>query len=300
MGDHLHKEGELMLSFRAMRMQMAGMRDGTDNLSRADVFAAGFPVTPTRMTTDMLMLGAMYAPSDDVTLMVMLPHITKVMDHQTAGGVEFDTRSRGIGDVTVNSLIRAWDDGEHHLHWNLGLSLPTGSVKEQDDTPASGTNNVRLPYPMQLGTGTYDALVGATYTGASPEISWGSQVSLRIPLENKNNEGWRRGHREEFTSWIARPINEEHSVSARVRFAQWDRIHGADPLLNPNMVPTANPSLSEGERLDFLVGWNWFDADAGTEGNRLAFEFGAPVYQDLEGPQLETDFTVTAGWQKVF
>ena len=33
--------------------------------------------------------------------------------------------------------------------------------------------------------------------------------------------------------------------------------------------------------------------------NRLAFEGGAPVYQDLNGPQLETDWIMTFGWQVI-
>jgi hypothetical protein len=30
----------------------------------------------------------------------------------------------------------------------------------------------------------------------------------------------------------------------------------------------------------------------------LAAEVGVPVYQDLNGPQLETDWTFSIGWQK--
>ena len=32
-------------------------------------------------------------------------------------------------------------------------------------------------------------------------------------------------------------------------------------------------------------------------GHRLALEADIPIYQDLNGPQMETDFTVTLGWQ---
>ena len=36
------------------------------------------------------------------------------------------------------------------------------------------------------------------------------------------------------------------------------------------------------------------------EGHRLAAEVGVPVYQNLAGPQLETDLIATLGWQKAF
>ncbi len=35
-------------------------------------------------------------------------------------------------------------------------------------------------------------------------------------------------------------------------------------------------------------------------GHRLAVEGGLPVYQRLDGPQLETDWLLTVGWQKSF
>jgi hypothetical protein len=33
------------------------------------------------------------------------------------------------------------------------------------------------------------------------------------------------------------------------------------------------------------------------KGHRLAFEASLPVYQNLNGPQLEVDWTLTIGWQ---
>lgn len=35
-------------------------------------------------------------------------------------------------------------------------------------------------------------------------------------------------------------------------------------------------------------------------GHRLALEVGAPVYQDVNGLQLETDWVATLGWQRAF
>ena len=35
-------------------------------------------------------------------------------------------------------------------------------------------------------------------------------------------------------------------------------------------------------------------------GTRFAVEGGVPVYQNLDGPQLETDWVLTAGFQYAF
>jgi len=70
MGDHTHEVGEVMFSYRYMVMDMDGLIDGSDSISRADVFAEGFAVTPTEMTMEMHMFGLMYAWSDELTLML--------------------------------------------------------------------------------------------------------------------------------------------------------------------------------------------------------------------------------------
>jgi len=42
---------------------------------------------------------------------------------------------------------------------------------------------------------------------------------------------------------------------------------------------------------------SWGAQEPGLRGHRLALEVGRPVYQNLDGPQLEADWTATLGWQ---
>jgi len=63
------------------------------------------------------------------------------------------------------------------------------------------------------------------------------------------------------------------------------------------MVPTADASLRSGSRVDALLGLNIQLTEGFTKGHRLAIEGGLPIYQHLDGPQLETDWLITAGWQ---
>jgi len=67
------------------------------------------------------------------------------------------------------------------------------------------------------------------------------------------------------------------------------------------MVPTARPDLRAGRRVDALIGLDIqpFD-DKLLNGHRLALEFGVPLYQHLDGPQLESDYRLTLGWQYSF
>ena len=65
-------------------------------------------------------------------------------------------------------------------------------------------------------------------------------------------------------------------------------------------VPTARADLRHGERIDMIAGVNFIVPGGALTGNRLALEFSMPVYQKLDGPQLETDYKVMAGWQLAF
>lgn len=299
MGDHLHKKGEFMLSYRAMLMDMSGMRDGTNSLSAAQVFARGFMVTPTEMQTEMHMVGGMYAPTDYVTLMLMGSWQRKEMDHLTMMGARFSTQSEGFGDVKISSLIKLYDDNGHKWHLNAGLSLPTGSVEERDVTPMSGGAPVKLPYPMQIGSGTVDFLPGITYSGHAGALSWGAQYAAEIRL-NENSENYSLGDKHALSVWGAyRPL-DWLSTSLRLR-GQWQGdIDGADAELNPMMVPTAAPGNHGGERVDLSFGLNLAGQRGALRGHRLAAELTIPVFQDLNGPQMESEWMATIGWQKAF
>ncbi len=100
-----------------------------------------------------------------------------------------------------------------------------------------------------------------------------------------------------LTDWV--------SVSLRVDYQQWNDIRGKDdaldvPALGRPIVPTAFPDLRGGERLDVLLGANFLVGHGPLAGHRLALEAGVPAYQDLDGPQLETDWLFTLGWQYAF
>lgn len=296
MGEHTHKQGEWMLSYRYMHMQMEGNRTGTNSVSDAEVLN-DYMVTPTDMDMGMHMLGVMYAPSNKLTLMAMLPYVKNSMNHLTRMSVRFKTEASGLGDIGLSGLLKVYDQTNHRVHLNIGFTLPTGSIDEKADTPAG--SNQQLPYPMQLGSGTYDFVPGITYLGQGLDWSWGAQALATVRL-GENDNSYTLGNRLNITGWLARKFSSAVSGSLRLDARDWDNIDGADPSLNPMMVPTADPNLRGGTRVDLLMGLNWYAKAGSLAGNRLAIEAGIPVYQKLDGPQLETDLIFTLGWQYAF
>lgn len=295
MGDHTHEVGEVMFSYRYMRMGMDGMRDDDSRVSRSHVLV-DFPVTPVSMDMEMHMFGGMYAPIDRLTIMLMVPIVYLEMEHRTRTGVVFTTKSEGIGDVRATALIDLWKIEGHQVHANLGMSFPTGSIREKDRTPSMGGAKVRLPYPMQVGSGTFDLLPGLTYNGHEGMISWGAQALGEIRLE-ENDEQYQRGNEYTLTSWGAYQLTDW--VSASLRFAWQHEVNyrGRDPLLNPAMIPTADAGRRAGMRLDALAGLNFVVPSSALKGLRFAIEAGLPAYQRLDGPGLETDWIMTLGVQ---
>lgn len=322
MADHRHKKGEWMLSYRYMTMNMEGSRDGTTSLTPEQIatttpnpFAGmtGQPptlrVVPTQMQMDMHMVGGMYAVSDRVTLMAMTSYLQNNMDHLTfQGGMgtsvlgQFDTATEGFGDSTFGAII-GLDDGlkvGREVNLNIAVSVPTGSNRETDQilTPMGGTPTPRLPYPMQLGSGTYDLKPAVTYFDRAGKINWGSQFNARLPL-GKNKEGYRLGKRFGATAWLAYEPEYWISFSGRLEANTQGKIVGNDSAIVAP-VQTADTDNSGGESLQALVGVNLAGQRGALRGHRLAIEYGIPLYRKLNGPQLETDSTLTIGWQKAF
>jgi len=102
MPDHTHKAGEWMFSYRAMHMEMVGNRNEKNRLSTSQVHDQ-FAIAPEKM--EMHMLGAMYAPNDNVTLNIMVPYVKNSMDHITRMTATLETIGEGLGDISVGGIF---------------------------------------------------------------------------------------------------------------------------------------------------------------------------------------------------
>lgn len=65
-------------------------------------------------------------------------------------------------------------------------------------------------------------------------------------------------------------------------------------------VQTADPGNYGSTEIRLLAGVNLVDQSGLARGHRIGLEAGLPVYRDLNGPQLETDYTITVGYQYAF
>lgn len=312
MGDHTHNTGEWMIFYRYMTMDMDGNLRGDSSVSPEEIVTGlsnpyapppTVRVVPVSMTTSMQMIGAMYAPSDTVTLMGMVNLLEKEMDHVTFIGMTgtnrlgtFTSNSSGVGDTKVSALWSLKKEDGESVHLNLGLSIPTGNINEEGEVlaPTGVRLTLRLPYAMQLGSGTYDLEPGVTYTRRGERAGWGVQYLATLRL-GENDENYTLGDVHRLTAWGSYRFSGAISGALRLSYRGEDSIDGRDALIAAP-VQTANPDNYGGDRIDFAVSINF----ATPAGHRFALEYETPVKQDVNGIQMEMQPMLTVGYQFAF
>lgn len=310
MGDHTHDRGEWMLSYRFMGMSMKGYLDGTEDISTSRLLDRGLRVIPQEMTTQMHMFGLMYAPTDRLTLMLMGNLTRKQMQHETYSMMDvgngpafigrFDTETAGLGDTTLAAMWRFFRGETHSIHLNLGVSLPTGSITEEDEILSAMNTRptVRVPYAMQLGSGTTDIKPGVTYNGKGHHWRWGAQLMPTFRV-GENSEGYTWGSLIQATGWAAYAVRQDISASVRLAYFGMGDMVGRDSEIS-GPVTTADPDNYGSRRLDMGFGINWLIESLAGQDHRLAFEYSLPVSQDVTGAQLNMRHMFTFGYQLAF
>jgi len=308
MADHVHETGEVMLEYRYMVMSMDENQFGTTRLTNDEAFARGQALgtnnaaLPTSMTMEMHMVHLMYGWSDDVTLYTMLMFPVLTMDHirgpaNPAGpGTVFTTHNSGFGDLRFGGLFRLLDEEDWDLILNLGFSVPTGDISRQSSAPTAGLVSQELPYPMRLGTGTFQFLPGVTYKRYLACGSYGVQFQTNFSIgENWDNYSVPDVYRLNF--WYAHLLTDRLALSFRVENLWRDNFTGADPDLNPALVQTSRPDMQTGYWLNFGYGLMWLVGDSG---HLINLELVDTVYQDLDGIQLRSDWMFVLSWSKAY
>ena len=90
------------------------------------------------------------------------------------------------------------------------------------------------------------------------------------------------------------------STSVRIEMSKSGKINGRDPSLALFTEPSANPLNYGGEKINCYIG-AVFQAKKGFwKYNRLAAEYGLPVYQNLNGIQMAVQQVLYGSWSFQF
>ncbi len=317
---------EFRFKISPMYMSMDGLLQGTDSVSADSLL--GMPVmmgkptgkymaVPTSMDMAMLNFTTGYSFTDDLFGAVMLMAKDNSMDMQFNSMMQgktkqdgFTMESSGVADTMLMGKYRLYTDDPliptSQASLMFGLSLPTGSIDEKNSNhPLMMRKNELLPYGMQLGSGTFDPTIGLLYQGSSSPWWWGVNTTYTARLYD-NDRDYHLG--DEFRLDLYGMYQFRHNLLAQVQLngSSLGKIHGEmdeassglsgrviknDPD-SPYMTPLWDPDNYGGSKLLATVGLQWQPAPL----HIIDFNVGVPIYQNLNGIQLEEKYRVMLTW----
>jgi hypothetical protein len=289
MSDHIHSKGSLMMSYSYMSMEMDGLINGKKDKSENEYFSdTSFMMAPSKMTTKMHMIGAMFALSDKFSLMAMIPQISNKMEMiKKMGRTKVKSDSNSIGDISLTSLSKLFEKDNASFIMGIGLTLPTGQINHKK-------SDKNLPYGMQTGSGSYALSITSTYSKSYQDWLFGAQFRLKSYL-NENTNDYKKGNEYLTNLWVQRILPYDFESSLRISQKNIDPLSSSEDSIS-TMSSGFSPKAQHGMRRFAYVGLGY----TGFSGNKISMEFGKSIAQDLSGYQLKSDNMFMLGIQKLF
>ncbi len=246
---------------------------------------------PSPMGRDLRVLSVpsvlVYGATRNITLFGIVPYLDKTMDLNTTAG-----RSRrgdsGLGDATFLSRYTLYSDDRlgqtRRLAPFVGLKLPTG---DDDETDSLG----RLPQTLQLGTGSWDPILGMVFTWQTFdwEFDLAGQYLFRTAANNFE-------------------FGDQARLDLSFQYRLWPPTLGTGVpafvygVLESNLLYTGKDEEGGTSNPD-SGGTTWFLTPGLQLVTKRVILEGAvqvPVVQNLNGLALKNDYIVTGGFRVNF
>ena len=304
-----------MVSVKQGLMNMNGNILDGDSIANADILQLPNPlgnmppnltIVPEDMDMQMTMIDVMYAPTKDLTLMIMGTYVSKdmrlstytaMMDRNLLG--TFNTSSSDFSELTFSALrtFSDMDNSKWHaevtLQKSLGKNEQTGLVL----TPMGTEMNMILPYAMQPSDKATRIILGLNNSRKlSEKVSWTNQARFKKVLDE---EGWAYGNQLELNSWVQYEYKPSLSVSTRLKFVSQKDISGSNPMIMAP-VQTASPENYGGDELHIGFGANYDLSLLTSKQDVFGIEVLLPVIQDKNGLQMKTKHQIVLGFNRSF
>lgn len=320
-GGGIPEPKEFRFKISQMFMQMGSLRDGTSDISEGSLLAppmtpGKFVVVPSSMQMHMTMLSGAYSFTDNFALMAMTGLKFNRMQMEFNAGLQaatgesgFTMESKGVGDTQLLGKYRLYSDDhlapKDQVSTLFGVSIPTGSIdKKFSNNPVPGQNGTILPFKMQLGSGTFDPMIGLTYQG-SQDPFWYGATALYTARVYDNNRGYQQGDEFRLDLYSMYQFHEK-SVAHLQLNGTWNDRYSDEPdagrelghghlgfnPANPFTSPLFDPSNYGGTQLNITAGIQWQPLPL----NIIELNGSVPLYQNLNGPQMAEDYRVMLTW----
>ncbi|MEZ6005736.1 MAG: transporter [Planctomycetota bacterium] len=279
------------LSIDWQRIEYGGLMDGSIPISSADLFARGFQRAPISGVREELHLRAEYGLSEAFTLRLDAPIVNKIVAFEDASAQRTRLRTTGLGDVAIGASVELSRGEESRSEVALDLDMPTGSVTDREPPDPNTNLAPRLPYDLQPGHGTWRLRPSFHLARWGADWSAGAGFEYQTSLD-ESDQGWKPGNALLAQAWYTRRFDESRSVVFAVDYEGQDEVSGQDTALDTSLDPMQLPQNTGGQRFGASIGLH-MEVE---RRNFLAIEVGVPVWQEVEGVQLEEDYRLRLGW----
>ncbi|HEY8260310.1 MAG TPA: alpha-amylase [Methylosinus sp.] len=178
-----------------------------------------------------------YGVTKDLSVVATIGMAETNLDFLTFKGPSGATRlgpsyagADSLTDATVSAIYRIYADPVHRVQLDLGMSFPSGDNQNSFTLlQADGTYlTSRAFYATQIGSGTFDIMLGAVYAGHLGKWSWGVSYRARLPLA-ANPQGYLYGDPHTFDGWGGCTWIPGLTTTLRVNASLQGPIRGYDP-----------------------------------------------------------------------
>ncbi len=278
---------------------------------------AKFMAVPESMDMRMLNFATGYSFTDDFFAGLMFMWKENMMNMKfnsmmksMTGKDGFTMESSGMADTMLMSKYRLYTDDPliptKQVSLFMGLNLPTGSINEKNrNHPVDARKSELLPYSMQLGSGTFDPMLGVVYQASASPWWWGANL-IYTGRWYKNAHDYSLGDEFKLDFYAMYQLRYDLVAQIQLNGRSWGKIKGEmdeavsgesgratkDAPGSAYMTPIWNPDNYGGQSVFATAGLQWQPIPL----HILDMTVGKPVYQDLNGPQMEEDYRVMVTW----
>jgi hypothetical protein len=266
----------IRLDLRAEYIQQDQPRAGTRNIDNA-----GFDEEEKRTINRNYVATLDYAFDQDWGVTVRVPFVIRSHSHILNDTGTPQTESwnfSGIGDAQVVGRFNFFRDETDNAGLRFGLKLPTGAINEtnMDGMPAERA--------LQPGTGSVDGIVGAYYNHRVGSATYFVQVNWQSVIHARDE--FSAGRQLGVDLGLNYAITPKLSALLQLNIVDKARDQGANA--EPDLSGARYVSISPGLTYRMLTNTQIYGL------------FQQPIYQNVNGLQLSSDWSAAVGLSTQF
>ncbi len=211
------------------------------------------------------------ALAPDWKVLAKVQYISNAYDLQAGSRVYHET-TEGLADSYIGVSHPLIVEEGFRFFADAGVLLPTGSIDEAN----AFVPNAHYKYFLQLGSGTFDGVLGLTSLYIQRSVVLGARLS-EVERNGQNKNGYRLGNWTSANIWADAPLKHGFTPRLTANYRLKEGIEGADPTIN-----RVSAKFYYGQQMDWSISTALKYEYVFTPNLNLSTELGAPIMQGMK------------------